>query len=283
MRFCTRRRAYFYNCERQPYDPKDSKLPNRLCSAMTGWRAGLAATILGLILWQTLVWVTDLPRFILPGPVLVADTMWSDRALLAEHALVTISEILIGLILGAILGGLSAIGLAASTVARALLRPMLVFSQAIPVFALAPILTLWLGYGLGSKIAMAVIIIYFPITSAFLDALMRTPQDWIGLARIMGASKTRILWYIRVPNALPGLASGLRLAAVYAPIGAIIGEWVGASRGLGYLMLLANGRAKTDLMFAALIVLAVFTLVLHSFVGRTVSAWLERLSGDGQR
>jgi putative hydroxymethylpyrimidine transport system permease protein len=244
--------------------------------AMTGWRAGAASAIVGLVVWQALVWSTGLPRFILPGPGLVAETIWTSRALLAEHAMITISEVLIGLVLGAMLGGLSAIGLAASAMARALVQPMLVFSQAIPVFALAPLLTLWLGYGLGSKIAMAVIIIYFPVTSSFFDALMRTNPDWLGLARVMGATPARVMWHVRIPAALPGFASGLRLAAVYAPIGAIIGEWVGASKGLGYLMLLANGRAKTDLMFAALLVLAVFTILLHAAVSALARKLLER-------
>lgn len=243
---------------------------------MSGWRAALISTLLGLALWQTVVLATDLPRFILPGPLLVAKTIWTSRAILAENALITMTEVILGLVLGAILGGVSAIGLAASPVARRLVRPMLVFSQAIPVFALAPILTLWFGYGLGSKIVMALIIIYFPVTSAFFDALMRPNTDRIGLARVMGASPARIMWHIRIPAALPGLASGLRLAAVYAPIGAIIGEWVGASKGLGYLMLLANGRAKTDLMFAALIVLAILTLLLHAAVGKAAERFLER-------
>ncbi|MEM6306678.1 MAG: ABC transporter permease [Pseudomonadota bacterium] len=242
---------------------------------MTGWRAGVASALLGVALWQALVSLTGLPRFILPGPGLVAETMWGSRALLFEHALITMSEVLIGLLLGAVLGGMTAIGLAASPLARSLVKPMLVFSQAIPVFALAPILTLWLGYGLTSKIVMALIIIFFPVTSSFLDALLRTPPDWLGLARVMGAHPARVMWHIRIPAALPGFATGLRLAAVYAPIGAIIGEWVGASRGLGYLMLLANGRAKTDLMFAALITLAIFTLLLHASVNRFADKFLE--------
>ena len=225
-------------------------------------------TLLVLLAWQALVVSAELPRFILPGPGLVLATLWTSRALIAEHALVTASEVLLGLGIGAALGFVSAILLAASPLARSLLRPMLVFSQAIPVFALAPILTLWLGYGLLSKVAMALLIIYFPVTSAFFDALMRTPPGWLELARVMNATPSRTLWRIRVPAALPGFASGLRLAAVYAPIGAIIGEWVGASRGLGYLMLLANGRAKIDLMFAALIVLAVLTLLLHATVDK---------------
>ena len=243
---------------------------------MTGWRAGIAATCLVLVLWQTLIWTTGVARFILPPPALVAQTIWESRALLAEHAVVTMAEVLIGLVLGAALGFVSAIGLVASPTVRALVRPILVFSQAVPVFALAPILTLWLGFGLWSKITMTIIIIYFPVTSSFFDALMRTNRDWIGLAKVMGASPARIMWHIRVPAALPGFASGLRLAAVYAPIGAIIGEWVGASKGLGYLMLLANGRAKTDLMFAALIVLAVLTILLHAAVNKLCEKTLDR-------
>ena len=190
--------------------------------------------------------------------------------------MITFGEVLSGLVLGTALGAISAIALSASRNARDLLKPILVFSQAVPVFALAPLLTLWFGYGIWSKIVMALLIIYFPVTSAFLDALMRTPRGWLDLAKVMGGSSRRILWRIRIPAALPGLASGVRLAAVYAPIGAIIGEWVGASRGLGYLMLLANGRAKTDLMFAALIVLAVFTFVLNFLVVRLVSKYLDR-------
>ncbi len=235
---------------------------------MTGWRAGLAATLLALAIWQCVIWSTGVARFILPPPMLVAQTIWNSSGLLAEHALITITEVLIGLCLGAILGFVSAVGLAASPLARALIRPMLFFSQAVPVFALAPILTLWLGFGLWSKIMMALIIIYFPVTSAFFDALMRVNRDWIGMARVMGATSLGIMWRIRIPAALPGFGSGLRLAAVYAPIGAIIGEWVGASKGLGYLMLLANGRAKTDLMFAALIVLALLTVLLHAGVNK---------------
>ncbi|KAJ54253.1 ABC transporter permease [Actibacterium mucosum KCTC 23349] len=235
-----------------------------------------AALLLGLAIWQGAIWATGVPRFILPPPTLVAETAWTSRALIAEHALVTFTEVLAGLGLGALLGAATAIGLAQSRLARELAQPILVFSQAVPVFALAPLLTLWFGYGLWSKIVMALLIIYFPVASAFLDALLRTPAGWLDLAQVMGAQKRRILWHIRIPAALPGLGSGLRLAAVYAPIGAIIGEWVGASRGLGYLMLLANGRAKTDLMFAALITLAVFTVLLHYAVNRACQRWLDR-------
>ena len=226
-----------------------------------------AATIFALLLWQIVVSATGLPKFILPGPALVAETWWVNRAVIAEHTLVTAMEVLIGLAIGSALGVVTAIQLASSKAARVLVQPLLVFTQALPVFALAPILTLWLGFGLWSKIFMAVLSSYFPVTSAFFDGLMRTPQGYLDLARTMQASPARILWHIRIPAALPSLASGLRLAAVYAPIGAVIGEWVGASRGLGYLMLLANGRAKTDLMFAAMLTLGVFSVLLHLGIG----------------
>lgn len=229
-----------------------------------------AATLLALALWQALVVATGLPPFILPGPVRVAEALWANRGLIASNATVTIAEVLIGLVLGTAVGATVAIGLAASAPVRALVRPILVFSQAVPVFALAPILTLWLGYGIESKVVMAVLIIFFPVASSFLDGLLATPQGYLDLAQCMGARRAATLWRIRVPAALPSLASGLRLAAVYAPIGAVIGEWVGASRGLGYLMLLANGRAKTDLMFAALLVLAAFTIALHGAVDALV-------------
>lgn len=234
--------------------------------------------ILGGVLaaWQALVWATGVPPFILPGPVRVVRALWENAELIAFHALVTSGEVLIGLGLGAALGAVTAILIAASGPVRRVVRPILVFTQTVPVFALAPLLTLWLGYGLWSKVAMALLIIYFPVTSAFADALIRTPPGWLEMARVMGATPWNTMRRIRIPAAMPGFASGLRLGAVYAPIGAIIGEWVGASQGLGYLMLLANGRAKTDLMFAALIVLAVLTLLLHHAVDRLSARHLER-------
>ncbi|MDX8348599.1 ABC transporter permease [Cognatiyoonia sp. IB215446] len=242
---------------------------------MSSLRNGILAAVLLIMLWQGIAWSSGVPRFILPPPMLVAETIWNSRALLAEHAMITMAEVLIGLVLGAVFGFVTAISLVASPAARAVMQPMLVFSQTVPVFALAPILTLWLGFGLWSKIMIALIIIYFPVTSSFFDALMRTNRDWLGMARVMGASSARTMLFIRIPAALPGFASGLRLAAVYAPIGAIVGEWVGASQGLGYLMLLANGRAKTDLMFAALIVFAVLTILLHAAVNRLCEKKLD--------
>ena len=238
----------------------------------------ILVTVALFLFWYFLVIFADLPKFILPSPFLVMQTFVSNFSLILKHAVVTGSEIILGLLAGTVLGSFTAICLAISPVARTIVRPMMVLSQALPVFALAPLLTLWLGYGLWPKILMALLIIYFPVTSAFFDGLMNTPKGMLDLSRVMNGTPWRIMLNLRIPAAVPGLASGLRLAAVYAPIGAIIGEWVGASEGLGYLMLLANGRAKIDLMFAALIVLVVMTLILHWSIDRLGNSLTARMS-----
>ena len=229
---------------------------------MTRIRYALGACTFALLLWQGIVWLTGVPSFILPSPVRVAQAALDNRVLIAENALVTATEVILGLITGTVLGAFTAVQLANSDRLHRLVMPLLIFTQAVPVFALAPILTLWFGYGIASKVVMAVLIIYFPVTSAFYDGLTRVPADILDMAKVMGGTKRQIMRRIKIPHALPSLGTGLKLAAVYAPIGAVIGEWVGASSGLGYLMLLANGRAKTDLMFASLFTLVVMTLLL---------------------
>lgn len=229
---------------------------------------GLIALCGLVVLWQAVVWATDPPRFILPGPLLVAETWLTRRDAILPHALVTLAEILLGLLCGTALGMATAFLLAAFRPARRWLLPVLITSQAMPVFALAPLLTLWLGFGMQGKILMATLIIYFPVTSAFYDGLRRTDPGLLDLARTMGASPRSEMVRVRAMAALPALASGLRVAAAVAPIGAVVGEWVGASAGLGYLMLHANGRSQTDLMFAALFTLAAIALALWFAIDR---------------
>ncbi|MEH7829987.1 ABC transporter permease [Gemmobacter denitrificans] len=224
----------------------------------------IAAAGFALTFWHFVVWATGVPGFILPGPARVGAALWDKAPLLWEHAQFTAVNLLTGLAAGVALGVVTALNLALSPGARVLLRPMLIFAQAVPVFALAPILTLWLGYGAASKIVIVMLVIYFPVTSAFFDGLMRLPAPMSDLALMMRATPLRRLVLLQVPHALPALGSGLRLAVVYAPFAVIIGEWVGASRGLGYLMLLANGRGQTDLMFAALFVLAAISFLLFA-------------------
>ena len=230
-------------------------------------------TICLLLIWQTVIWITDVPKYILPDPASVGMALIERYEMLAHHALTTLSEIIAGLFLGTLFGVISALTMVYFRPLRDWLLPVLVISQAIPVFALAPILVLWLGYGMASKIAMATLIIYFPVTATFLDGLRRTEPGWVDLAQTMSASRWAMLVHVRIPSALPSAASGLRVATAVAPIGAIVGEWVGSSSGLGYLMLHANARMQIDVMFAALFILAVIAVALYY----AVDAGLKRL------
>ena len=216
-----------------------------------------------LVAWQAMVWLTGVEPYILPGPVRVGKALVAHFNVLAGHAAVTVTEMLLGLVAGVALGGASALTMAFFQPARQWMLPVLVVSQAVPVFALAPVLVLWFGYGMAPKVAMATLIIYFPVTAAFHDGLRRTEPGWLDLARTMDASAWAMLRHIRLPAALPAFASGLRIAAAVAPIGAVVGEWVGASAGLGYYMLHANARVQTDAMFAALAALALAALALY--------------------
>lgn len=229
--------------------------------------------------WDILVRITGVPPFIFPAPAAVAAAFWDSRALIGESFLVTASETLGGLFLGTLFGAANALLLIRSALARRVLLPFIVFTQAVPVFLLAPILVYWLGFGIFSKIVMTTLVVYFPITAAFYDGLRRTDPGWLEMARVMGATRRDVLWRIRVPAALPAFGSGLRMAAAFAPVGAIIGEWIGASAGLGYQVLLANGRSKVALTFALTIVIALMGVALYWATGRLVRR-MTRWAGD---
>ena len=226
-------------------------------------------TALGLLVgWEVLVWATGVPIYILPPPSRVALVMVERFDLLLGEAASTATEMVLGLALGLILGAALAIVFAASMAWRRWALPLVIVSQAIPVIAIAPLLVLWLGYGMASKVAMAALVIFFPVVSALYDGLRRTEPGWLDLARTMEASPRATLLQIRLPAALPAFASGARIAAAVAPIGAVIGEWVGASAGLGFLMTQSLARGQTPLAFAALVVLCLLGLALYHAVDR---------------
>lgn len=226
-------------------------------------------TALGLIAaWEALVWLTGLPPYILPPPSRVAVVLVERFDLLVEQAAWTASEMVLGLALGLVLGATLAVIFAASAAWRRWALPLVIVSQAIPVIAIAPLLVLWLGYGMASKVAMAALIIFFPVVSSLYDGLRRTDPGWLELAHTMNAPPRAVLLQIRLPAALPAFASGMRIAAAVAPIGAVIGEWVGASAGLGFLMTQSLARGQTPLAFAALTILCLLGLALYTAADR---------------
>jgi putative hydroxymethylpyrimidine transport system permease protein len=228
-------------------------------------------TLALLASWQLVVLISGAPTYILPGPLPVIQAIFHNWPELWRHLQTTGIEILLGLLIGTILGSSSALLMVLSPLLKRWMLPVLVISQAIPVFALAPVLVLWLGYGLASKIAMAVLIIFFPVASSFYYGMQRTHPDLLELARIMGASTPALFRFIIIPTALPAFGAGLRVATAVAPIGAIVGEWVGSSSGLGFYMLHANARMQIDNMFAALAVLAVISLALYFSIDAIIS------------
>ncbi|WP_413111875.1 ABC transporter permease [Thaumasiovibrio sp. DFM-14] len=225
-------------------------------------RALISVSII-LTLWQMLIVFFELPPFILPSPMAVFDALIQRYDVLLRHTQVTAIEIALGLLLGLSMGLIFALQMLMFEPLRRWLLPILIASQAIPVFAIAPILMLWLGYGIASKVVMAAIIIFFPVTTCCYDGLRQTPRGYLDLAQTMNLTTWQKLRYVRLPAALPTIASGIRVAVVVAPIGAVVGEWVGSSEGLGYLMLHANARMMIADMFAALFMLACMSISLY--------------------
>jgi len=223
----------------------------------------LFSLIIIIGIWQAVVLIFKLPAFILPEPMSVFERLIARHDVLLRHSWVTGQEIILGLLLGLSMGVFFALQMLLFNPVKRWLLPILITSQAIPVFAIAPILMVWLGYGITSKVVMAAMIIFFPVTTCCYDGLKNTPVGYLELAKTMSATKWQMLRRIQLPAALPTLASGARVAVVIAPIGAVAGEWVGSSEGLGYLMLQANARMLIDEMFAALFILSALSVSLY--------------------
>lgn len=232
----------------------------------------LALPATGLALWQGLVWAFSPREWLLPSPAAVAETMWVERERLWFHAQATISEAGIGFALAATLGFGLALAIVGSRVAERALYPWLIGSQAIPILAVAPLVAIWVSYG-AAQVLVAFVIAFFPVVVAGADALRGVERDLVGAARTLGAGRGWAWRHVTLPAALPGLFSGLKLAAVFAVTGAVVAEYVGASRGLGYLSEIATGQFQTVLSFAAIAWLA---LIGVAFFGAVALA--ERLA-----
>jgi putative hydroxymethylpyrimidine transport system permease protein len=228
-----------------------------------------------LLLWEWAVRGLAVPDFLLPPPTRILATLVKRVDIIGPEAIVTFAEMIGGFVVGSGAGMLAAFVMAQSRLLERAIGPLLVIAQALPVFAIAPILVVWFGFGYGSKLAMAALIIFFPVATSFFEGLRRTDEDLIDLARLLGASPNKILLLIRLPAAMPALAAGLRVAAAVAPLGAIVGEWVGSSAGLGLLMLHSNARMQTDMVFAALTVLAAFSILLWACVATATHQFIH--------
>ena len=213
--------------------------------------------------WQATIFLFHIPNYFLPSLFEVIKTLFNQYHIILLATKTTLLEAFLGFALAFFFATISALVFFRYRALGFLFWPILLISQALPTLAIAPLLVLWLGYGLSSKIALVAIMLFFPIASAFLDGLKNSPNAWIEMANLMTKNSWRILWHIRVPAALPHLASGVRIAAAGAMMGAVIGEWIGANQGLGFLLLEANSRFQTDMVFAVIVVLIILSLAIY--------------------
>jgi len=241
-----------------------SRTVRRLSLRLPSWLGLTVSLALVLLAWQTVVIVQDYPPFILPAPTLVIQRLATELAgeTLQRHITITLSAALSGFSIALALSLSLGYLLARTRTFDRVLTPLLAASQAVPIVAVAPLIVLWVGVGLESRVLVATLVTFFPILSATIVAFRSVPRELIDMARISGANRWHLLRYVEVPLALPGIFGGVKAGLALATTGAVVGEFIGGRDGLGALINIARGLFDTPLMFVALTVLAGITLLL---------------------
>ena len=244
-------------------------------------------TLLGLaLLWQLLTILLEIPRYLLPSPIEIVSRMVTEYNILFSHSVVTLSEVLLGFALSLVVGIPLAISIVYSKYLANSLYPILIGIQCIPMVSIAPILVIWFGYGLTTKILLACLISFFPIVINAVLGFRSLDKDMHDLGSSIGISEWKIFFYLRLPNALPHLFSGFKVGITLAVVGAIVGEFVASESGLGYLQLTANARLDTTLVFATLFTLAIIGMLLFSMVHlleKWIMPWYQGNKAGGDR
>lgn len=234
--------------------------------------------MLVLLLWEITVKGLKVPLWLIPAPSQVGQALWQTRELLWRHTLTTVMETTAGFSLAVVSGIVTGLLMGIFPWVKRLFYPFLILSQTIPLIAVAPLLILWLGYGLLPKIMTVILVCYFPVTINLLEGLEASDPDYTRLLRSMGANRWQILRLVRWPHALPSLFAGLKIAATYSVMGAVIGEWLGASSGLGVYLTNSSHSFLTDRVFAAIFTITVLSFVYFlviSLLGRMALPWLR--------
>ena len=226
----------------------------------------LAGTAIILVLWHYYIILMRVPLVVLPSPLQVADALMTEWKILLEETWVTALECIYGFALAMAIGIPVAVVMTHSRIANLMFYPLLVASQSIPKVALAPILLVWFGIGIKSKLAMAFVIAFFPVVVDTATGLRSTSPELLELARSLQCSRLQTFFKIQLPSALPSIFSGAKIAVTLAVIGAVIGEFIGSNEGLGNLLLTANSQLNTPLAWAALLVLSVLGMILYAIV-----------------
>ncbi|MCI3922226.1 ABC transporter permease [Paenibacillus sp. TRM 82003] len=223
-----------------------------------------------LIAWEGTVRLLRVPELIVPSPLAVAESLARglSSGYLLPHIGTTVAEVLLGLALGASLGFAAGVAMGESSFLRGIVTPYLVASQAVPKLALAPLFAIWFGFGMTSKVVITALICLFPMLESTVTAMLYADRERLELFRSLGASRRQTLLRCKLPGGLPELFGGLRVAVVLAVVGAVVGEFIGASKGLGAVIIASQGMMDTPLMFAALTLLTALGLSLYGLVVR---------------
>jgi ABC-type nitrate/sulfonate/bicarbonate transport system permease component len=265
----SRRRA-----QREPARPRER----------SAWRWLAPLLILGALIgaWELIARLDVLANalgvepFLVPAPSAIAQSLWSDRGLMADNGWVTLKEVVAGFALSVGAGVGFAVALHLSPTLRRAFYPLLVASQTVPIVVVAPILVVWFGFGIGPKLAIIALICFFPITVNTLDGLGSVDPDLVKMMRTLDASRLAIFGRVEAPTALPYFFSGAKIAVAVAVIGAVFGEWAGSSAGLGHLIQEASAQLETARTFAAVVVLSALAILLFaalSALERRVAWW----------
>jgi putative hydroxymethylpyrimidine transport system permease protein len=236
------------------------------------WLPPLVLLAAMVALWELVVWAADVPDYLFPAPSAVAAALRDDAGVLGDATAVTVREMLLGFLLAVAVALAIAVLLHFSAVLRRALLPLLVVSQTVPTVVLAPILAILLGYGIGPKLVVVAIVCFFPIVVNAVDGLRAADPELVRMMRTLRGTRWSLFRRVELPGALPMIFSGARVAATYAAVGAVFGEWAGSSEGLGFVMLQSQPSLDTARIFASVVILSLLALALYGAV-----TLLERL------
>jgi ABC-type nitrate/sulfonate/bicarbonate transport system permease component len=239
-------------------------------------RIALILGVLLLIVWETAAYLGWLPQFIIPAPSEIIAALISQWRILGYNSLITLYQALVGLFFGILLAFIFSIAMDRVPLIRRALYPYLVVSQTIPTVAIAPILVLWLGYGMLPKVVLVILTTLFPIVINILEGFASVDKDSINLLELMGANHWQILWHVKLPSSLSYFFSGLKISVSYAFVGSVVAEWLGGFEGLGVYMIRAKNSFAYDNMFAAIVVISGVSLLLLgvvSIIERLMTPW----------
>lgn len=235
----------------------------------------LVAVILFLIVWQGAVSVFHIEKWILPSPADIVRVSSAEAENLWGHTLATLRLMIVGFVIGTAVGLLVAFALHYIPFLKSSLYPLIILTQNVPVIALAPLLMIWFGFGVLPKIIIITLVCFFPVAVSAMDGLTRTDRVMLDYMRMAGATKAQIFYKLEAPHALPSMFSGIKIAATYSVMGAIIAEWVGADKGIGYYMMLQKASYRTDKTFVAIAVIVAISLAMFVLIA-LLEKWLVR-------